>query len=87
MTNFNLAEINDRILKESAFIDDLRQAMAQKIVGQEEVVSKIFIGLLANGHILLEGVPGLAKTLMANTISQLINVKLLSTKLETSFIS
>ncbi len=74
MTNFNLAEINDRILKESAFIDDLRQAMAQKIVGQEEVVSKIFIGLLANGHILLEGVPGLAKTLMANTISQLINV-------------
>ena len=74
MTNFNLAEINDRILKESAFIDDLRQAMAQKIVGQEEVVNKIFIGLLANGHILLEGVPGLAKTLMANTISQLINV-------------
>lgn len=74
MTNLNLAEINDRILKESAFIDDLRQAMAQKIVGQEEIVNKIFIGLLANGHILLEGVPGLAKTLMANTISQLINV-------------
>lgn len=74
MTNFNLAEINDRILKESVFIDDLRQAMAQKIVGQEEIVNKIFIGLLANGHILLEGVPGLAKTLMANTISQLINV-------------
>ncbi len=74
MTNFNLAEINDRILKESAFIDDLHKALAQKIVGQEEIVNKIFIGLLANGHILLEGVPGLAKTLMANTISQLINV-------------
>ena len=74
MTNFNLAEINDRILKESAFIDDLQKALAQKIVGQEEVVNKIFIGLLANGHVLLEGVPGLAKTLMANTISQLINV-------------
>lgn len=74
MTNLNLAEINDRILKESAFIDDLRQAMAQKIVGQKEIINKIFIGLLANGHILLEGVPGLAKTLMANTISQLINV-------------
>ena len=74
MTNFNLAEINDKILKESAFIDDLRKALAQKIVGQEEVVNKIFIGLLANGHVLLEGVPGLAKTLIANTISQLINV-------------
>ncbi|MBU0529028.1 MoxR family ATPase [bacterium] len=75
MNNFNLSEINDRILKESAFIDDLRKALAQKIVGQEEIVNKIFIGLLANGHVLLEGVPGLAKTLMANTISQLINVK------------
>ncbi len=75
MNNFNLTEINDRILKESAFIDDLYKALAQKIVGQEKVVNKIFIGLLANGHVLLEGVPGLAKTLMANTISQLINVK------------
>ncbi len=75
MTNFNLAEINDKILTESVFIDDLRNAFAQKIVGQEEIVNKIFIGLLANGHVLLEGVPGLAKTLMANTISQLIDVK------------
>jgi len=74
MTNFNLAEINDKILIESAFIDDLRKALSQKIVGQEEIVNKIFIGLLANGHVLLEGVPGLAKTLMAKTISQLINV-------------
>ena len=74
MTNFNLAEINDKILAESVFIDDLRKALSQKIVGQEEIVSKIFIGLLANGHVLLEGVPGLAKTLMAKTISQLINV-------------
>jgi len=74
MTNFNLAEINDKILKESAFIDDLRKALTHKIVGQEEIVNKIFIGLLANGHVLLEGVPGLAKTLMAKTISQLINV-------------
>ncbi|MEE8341754.1 MAG: MoxR family ATPase [Candidatus Neomarinimicrobiota bacterium] len=75
MTNFNLTEINDRILKESAFIDDLNKALAQKIVGQENIVNKIFIGLLANGHVLLEGVPGLAKTLMANTIAQLINVQ------------
>jgi len=75
MAQFNLAEINDKILKESAFVDDLHTALEQKIVGQKVVVNKIIIGLLANGHILLEGVPGLAKTLMANTISQLINVK------------
>jgi len=74
MNNFSLTEINERILKESAFIDDLHKALAKKIVGQEETVNKIFIGLLANGHVLLEGVPGLAKTLIANTISQLINV-------------
>lgn len=75
MNNFSLTEINERILKESAFIDDLLRELAKKIVGQEETVNKIFIGLLANGHILLEGVPGIAKTLMANTISQLINVE------------
>ena len=75
MTNFNLSEINDKILKESAFIDELRQALSQKVIGQDEIVNKIFIGILANGHVLLEGVPGLAKTLMANTISQLINIK------------
>jgi len=75
MTNFNLSEINDKILKESAFIDDLRKALSQKVIGQDEIVNKIFIGILANGHVLLEGVPGLAKTLMANTISQLINIK------------
>ena len=74
MNNFSLTEINERILKESAFVDDLQKALAKKIVGQEETVNKIFIGLLANGHVLLEGVPGLAKTLIANTISQLINV-------------
>ena len=75
MTNFNLSEINDKILKESAFIDDLNKSLSTKIVGQGEIVNKILIGLLANGHVLLEGVPGLAKTLMANSISQLINVK------------
>jgi len=75
MTNYNLSEINDKILKESAFIDDLHKSLATKIVGQHKVVNKIIIGLLANGHVLLEGVPGLAKTLMANSIAQLINVK------------
>jgi len=75
MNNFNLTEINEKILKESTFIDELHKALAEKIVGQEQIVNKIIIGLLANGHVLLEGVPGLAKTLMAQTIAQLINVK------------
>ena len=74
MTNFNLSEINDKILKESAFVDDLYKSLSTRIIGQQEIVNKIIIGLLANGHVLLEGVPGLAKTLMANTIAQLISV-------------
>lgn len=74
MTNFNLSEINDKILKESAFVDDLYKALSTRVVGQQEIVNKIIIGLLANGHVLLEGVPGLAKTLMANSIAQLISV-------------
>ncbi len=74
MTNFNLSEINDKILKESAFVDDLCKSLSTRIIGQQEIVNKIIIGLLANGHVLLEGVPGLAKTLIANTIAQLISV-------------
>ena len=64
MSDFSLSEINERISKSSSFIDNLKQAMSQVILGQEELVNKILISMLANGHILLEGVPGLAKTLM-----------------------
>jgi len=72
MSEFSLSEINDRIAKESAFIDPLRQSVGDVIVGQEELITKILIGLLANGHLLLEGVPGLAKTLTVNTMAQAI---------------
>ena len=75
MTEIDITKLTEKIEKESAFVDDLQSALKQRIVGQEEILNKIIIGLLANGHILLEGVPGLAKTLIANTISQLINVK------------
>jgi MoxR-like ATPase len=75
MTDFNLSEVNDKIAKESLFVDDLRRALQQVIVGQDELINKIFIGMLANGHILLEGVPGLAKTLIVKTLAQLINTK------------
>ena len=73
MTEFNLSKINDRITKESAFINPLRASISEVIVGQDELINKILIGLLANGHMLLEGVPGLAKTLTVNTLAQAID--------------
>ena len=72
---FSLSEINDRIARESAFIDDLKQAIRQVIVGQSELIDKMLISLLANGHILLEGVPGLAKTLLVKTLAQVIDTR------------
>ena len=72
MRDFSLTEINERSSKSSNFIDNLKQGMSQVILGQEELVNKILISMLANGHILLEGVPGLAKTLMVKTLAKLI---------------
>ncbi len=68
----DIKELNERIQQESAFVDILTMEMNKVIVGQKYMVERLLIGLLANGHILLEGVPGLAKTLaiksLANTI-------------------
>ena len=73
MTEFSLSKINDRITKESAFINPLRASISEVIVGQDELINKILIGLLANGHMLIEGVPGLGKTLTVNTLAQAID--------------
>ena len=75
MENVNIKELNERIQKESAFVDILSLEMGKVIVGQKHLVENLLIGLLANGHILLEGVPGLAKTLAINTLSQAVNAK------------
>ncbi|MDP6533068.1 MAG: MoxR family ATPase [Candidatus Marinimicrobia bacterium] len=75
MSEFSLSEINEKISAHSGFVDDLKKGLSQVIVGQDELVNKIIISLLANGHILLEGVPGLAKTLTVKTIAQLIDTK------------
>src|SRR5579859_7839290 len=64
--------INEMIAKESAFVDVLRFEMDKVIVGQKYMIDRLLIGLLADGHILLEGVPGLAKTLAINTLSKTI---------------
>ena len=75
MDSVNIKELNERIQKESAFVDLLSLEMGKVIVGQKHLVENLFIGLLAGGHILLEGVPGLAKTLAINTLSQAVNAK------------
>lgn len=72
MSEFSLTEINNKISKVSTFVDILKAEMNKTIVGQDELINKILISMLANGHILLEGVPGLAKTLMVKTLSKLI---------------
>ena len=75
MPKFSLSKINDQIAKESIFVESLKKSISEVIVGQNELIDKILIGLLANGHILLEGVPGLAKTLMVNSLAQAIATK------------
>ena len=68
----NIKVINEKIEKESAFIDLLTLEINKVIVGQKEMVERLLIGLLGRGHVLLEGVPGLAKTLAINTLSQAV---------------
>ena len=75
MDSVNIKELNDRIQRESAFVDILTMEMNKVIVGQKQLVENLLIGLLANGHILLEGVPGLAKTLAINTLESAVDAK------------
>ena len=75
MESINIKELNDRIQRESSFVDILTMEMNKVIVGQKQLVENLLIGLLANGHILLEGVPGLAKTLAINTLSPAVDSK------------
>jgi len=69
----DIASINQKIEKESAFVDLLTMEMNKVIVGQKHMIERLLIGLLGRGHILLEGVPGLAKTLAINTLSQAVH--------------
>ena len=75
MDSVNINELNDRIQKESQFVDLLTLEMNKVIVGQKHLVENLMIGLLSGGHILLEGVPGLAKTLAINTLAQAVDAK------------
>lgn len=69
----DIKEINERIQRESAFVDLLTSEMDRVIIGQKVMIERLLIGLLSNGHILLEGVPGLAKTLAINTLARCVD--------------
>ena len=71
----DIKELNERIERQSAFVDAIVMGMDKVIVGQKHLVESLLIGLLSDGHILLEGVPGLAKTLAIKTLSDLIKAK------------
>jgi MoxR-like ATPase len=75
LDTFNIEELNARIRAESGFIEKIRTEVAKVVVGQPYVVDRLLIGLLANGHILLEGVPGLAKTLTVSSLAKALNLK------------
>ena len=74
-SNVNIKELNERIQKESEFVDILSLEMGKVIVGQKNLIDNLLIGLLANGHILLEGVPGLAKTLAISTLAEAVDAR------------
>jgi len=69
----NITEINQEVKKESLFLQDLKQEIAKIIVGQDDLIKKILVALIADGHILIEGVPGLAKTLTVKTLAEIIS--------------
>lgn len=72
MSTVDIHQINEKIAKESAFVDTLTEELSKVIIGQKPMVEALLIGLLGQGHILLEGVPGLAKTLAINTLSRAV---------------
>ena len=75
MNTVDIKELNELIQRESAFVDIINMEMGKVIIGQKNMVERLMIGLLANGHILLEGNPGLAKTLAIKSLANIINAK------------
>jgi len=73
--NKEIKALNDKVAKASKFVENLKNEIHKAVVGQEDLIDKILIGMLSNGHILLEGVPGLAKTLTINTLANTIQTK------------
>jgi len=70
-----LRELEEKIKDSSAFIDEINQELSKVIIGQRYMIDRLLIGLLADGHVLLEGVPGLAKTLTVSSLAQVMSTK------------
>jgi MoxR-like ATPase len=75
MQNIDIEAINAQIRMDSAFLEDLKKETQKVIVGQEQMIDRLLLGLLTNGHVLLEGLPGLAKTMAIKALSKAINSK------------
>ena len=75
MESFDIRALNEQIERQSAFVTNLQAGMAQVIVGQKHLVESLLIGLLSDGHVLLEGVPGLAKTQAIKTLASLVDAQ------------
>src|SRR5258708_15131235 len=71
----DIRQLNNKIQYQAAFIDRLRDEVGRVIIGQHHMLDRLLIGLLSNGHVLLEGVPGLAKTLSIKSLAQAIHAK------------
>ena len=72
MSEFDIVAVNERLARDSGFADELTAEIGRVVVGQEYMVERLLICLLADGHVLLEGVPGLAKTLAVSTLAESI---------------
>ena len=75
MKKNELDRLNSKIQQKSTFIESLRESISEVIVGQNDLIDKILISIISNGHILLEGVPGLAKTLTINALAGCLNAE------------
>ncbi|HPB68652.1 MAG TPA: MoxR family ATPase [Candidatus Omnitrophota bacterium] len=75
MTDNNIAAINEKVKRESSFVEAILLEVGKVIIGQRDLLERLLVGLLANGHILIEGVPGLAKTTAVKTLSETIRTK------------
>ena len=75
MNSFDIRALNEQIERQSAFVTNLQTGMAQVLVGQKHLVESLLIGLLSDGHVLLEGVPGLAKTQAIKTLASLVDAQ------------
>ena len=70
--NYEVQALNERVERESRFVPELAKAIGQVIVGQRYLVDRLMIGLLCDGHVLIEGVPGLAKTTAVKTLANIV---------------